>query len=377
LVEEALGYDLVVYSLSSSDRDAQPVLEQSFPGQVSGWTPSLDRCFDRGGGYAWSVRAVGRADESEWSEARLFQIAEGPSLAEALEILESLVEEGPPGRLQDVDGVFRSPSGGISGDGVHYVEGGGRAPGSVSTDAVRTANRLYGSLDRRVLGGRPSTPISMLPDRSKAGIQPLDLTGLSAVVAGDSQSSVAAVRGLDDPTGSRDDATAGYLGVAVPSDPFGGPFDGFSSVGWLSFSGGGKFGLLGLANPDSLAGVAGIGTDSAQAGFFYNFDTFSGFARNQVELSTEDNAVEAYGDVLVTGVLAVEGILDLPFSGAVTSGSDTVAEAYRVTGGANPVCSASNRGAITIMKPSGAGTEDALCYCGEVNDVFDWWCFSP
>ena len=62
--------------------DSQPVLVQRFRGLVLSWTPSLGRCLVRGERYAWSVRASGKDTPSDWSQARLFQIAAGPSEAE-------------------------------------------------------------------------------------------------------------------------------------------------------------------------------------------------------------------------------------------------------------------------------------------------------
>ncbi|MDH5423162.1 MAG: DUF1566 domain-containing protein [Acidimicrobiia bacterium] len=78
----AKGYELVVYRFGEDAEKPQPVLRRSFAGAVSGWTPSLDRCLERGGRYAWSVRAVSQSKTSEWSPASLFEVASGPSAAE-------------------------------------------------------------------------------------------------------------------------------------------------------------------------------------------------------------------------------------------------------------------------------------------------------
>lgn len=84
-VDEAMGYELVVYVLGEEDEEAQPVLRQGFVGSVSSWTPSLDRCLERGGGYAWSVRALGTGISGNWSPPNLFQVVSGPSEAEVEE----------------------------------------------------------------------------------------------------------------------------------------------------------------------------------------------------------------------------------------------------------------------------------------------------
>jgi hypothetical protein len=81
-VEGAKSYELVVYRVGERGEQAEPLLRQSFPGSVESWTPSLDSCLERGGQYAWSVRAVGGRDASEWSSPSLFDVAPGPSEAE-------------------------------------------------------------------------------------------------------------------------------------------------------------------------------------------------------------------------------------------------------------------------------------------------------
>ncbi len=99
-VEEAKHYELVVYRLSGAGAE-EPLLTQRIPGSALGWTPAMDRCFDRSGRYAWSVRAVGRKGAaSEWSAPRLFEVAEGPSEREfeaALEVVRSYLAAGEGG----------------------------------------------------------------------------------------------------------------------------------------------------------------------------------------------------------------------------------------------------------------------------------------
>jgi len=81
-VEGAKSYELVIYRLREEGEEARPVLRQTFAGSVASWTPSLDRCLERGGQYAWSVRATGGGEASEWSSPTLFEVVSGPSEAE-------------------------------------------------------------------------------------------------------------------------------------------------------------------------------------------------------------------------------------------------------------------------------------------------------
>jgi hypothetical protein len=81
-VKGATSYELVVYRLGEQGEESQPVLRQGFAGSVDGWTPALDQCLERGGRYAWSVRAIGMKEAEEWSSPNLFEVASGPSDAE-------------------------------------------------------------------------------------------------------------------------------------------------------------------------------------------------------------------------------------------------------------------------------------------------------
>ncbi|MDH3745647.1 MAG: hypothetical protein OES47_11165, partial [Acidobacteriota bacterium] len=85
-VEGARWYDLVVYRLEDEEQ-TEPVLRERITGSALSWTPSLDRCLEAGGKYAWSARAVSSWKASDWSAPSLFQVASGPSAAEFEEAL--------------------------------------------------------------------------------------------------------------------------------------------------------------------------------------------------------------------------------------------------------------------------------------------------
>lgn len=81
-VPEASAYELVVYRVGDQGEEAEPMLSQHIAGSAFAWTPSLHRCLERGGHYAWSIRAMLGSEASDWSSPSFFQIASGPSAEE-------------------------------------------------------------------------------------------------------------------------------------------------------------------------------------------------------------------------------------------------------------------------------------------------------
>ena len=86
-VEGASGYELVVYRLEAGGGDARPIVRRSFLGAVDSWTPTLESCLERGGRYAWSVRADNGEGASSWSAPSLIEVIAGPDEKEFLEAL--------------------------------------------------------------------------------------------------------------------------------------------------------------------------------------------------------------------------------------------------------------------------------------------------
>ncbi|MGE0640393.1 MAG: hypothetical protein AB7P46_08950 [Thermoanaerobaculia bacterium] len=110
----ASGYEFILFRLpAESDRDrAEPVLalRKAFAEGVTGWTPPLEECPERGGLYAWVVRTLDtdRAEPvaSTWSEPRLFRVSRLPALSEvdqALEVLRTYREASADSRPFTVD----------------------------------------------------------------------------------------------------------------------------------------------------------------------------------------------------------------------------------------------------------------------------------
>jgi hypothetical protein len=84
----------VVYSLTVEEpEELEPVERWTLPGSVTGYTPPLPSCFERGRDYAWTLRAHREEGPGDWAEPRLFAIAAAPSaedVAAAIEVLELL-----------------------------------------------------------------------------------------------------------------------------------------------------------------------------------------------------------------------------------------------------------------------------------------------
>ncbi len=105
--ENAGGYELAVHKVEArevtkieDDPSGALALREVLPPGVGSWTPSLDRCLEAGGRYAWTVRAVsekrfGATAFGDWSEARHFVVREEGRLERVLgRVLQRMIEEG-------------------------------------------------------------------------------------------------------------------------------------------------------------------------------------------------------------------------------------------------------------------------------------------
>lgn len=95
--------ELVVYRIGDRGSEMEVALQKRLPASTYAWTPALDRCLERGGRYAWSVRSVGEKGDGDWSSPSLFRVAAGQTEAElerALEVVRSYLagrgQAGPP-----------------------------------------------------------------------------------------------------------------------------------------------------------------------------------------------------------------------------------------------------------------------------------------
>lgn len=114
-VAEAKSYELVVYRVGHESEAAKTVLRQRVAGTANVWTPSLDRCLERGRRYAWIVRALDDESAPVWSAPSLFQVAAGPTAAEfeqAVQIVRSYLHsrgEGIDSRADSAEPPTSAP----------------------------------------------------------------------------------------------------------------------------------------------------------------------------------------------------------------------------------------------------------------------------
>jgi hypothetical protein len=97
-VADARAYELIVYRLDDDGAPTDPELRRAFPGGVTSWTPTLESCLERGGRYAWAIRAATAEGSTPWSPATIFDIAELPgwiSRREAVALAQRLLAAAP------------------------------------------------------------------------------------------------------------------------------------------------------------------------------------------------------------------------------------------------------------------------------------------
>lgn len=95
LVEKADHYELAVYAVEGGEQEPKPLFRRRFPGSVGSWTPSVESCLDRGGRYAWLLRAQVDGVSSDWSQPLFFAVAPGPTRSDfesALAVVRSYLE---------------------------------------------------------------------------------------------------------------------------------------------------------------------------------------------------------------------------------------------------------------------------------------------
>ena len=178
-VSSAMGSELVVYRLRGEGVDERPTLRQAFPGLADSWTPPLDRCLERGGRYAWSVRSLGLDPPSSWSPPRLFEVAAGPSFTE-LEAALAVIRRHLDRREET------STSGGV---GPEAAGEKARTTGCQETasplepaGATETLLSVDGGVGASAFSGDGSILTGLDPASFTSGVADIDITGSSSLV---------------------------------------------------------------------------------------------------------------------------------------------------------------------------------------------------
>ena len=86
-IPAAERYELVVYRAEDDAPEPRERFRVPLPGDARSWTPTVDRCLDAAGRYAWSVGAVGGDEAESWSEVGVFEVAARPSIVEVEEAM--------------------------------------------------------------------------------------------------------------------------------------------------------------------------------------------------------------------------------------------------------------------------------------------------
>ena len=311
---------------------------------MTSWTPALGHCLEPGGRYAWSVRAWAEDTAGEWSEPRLFGVSRG-DVGEALEILKR--HFGDNEILADLAELPERRRDGSS------------APSPVARPQTDDTRAGDDGSTRRVQQS-VATSIAEI--------------GLGTRVRAYNSSVQGNVAGVRAEFLSRDtfDRALGYLGVSTPS---GTGFDGFGQLDLLA---GANIGVLGFAPPSTFTtiGVVGAAGGNEVGGYFLNADA-NGDVNSLVQLATETYGIRVEGGInTFHGQSLFVGRLAIPLGHLLTlnSGADAVPEVYQINDALAPTC---NRGDIAVMRPSGAGNQDGLCFCGLIGSNLQWWCFNP
>lgn len=176
----AESYELVVYRGDETRKEASPpVLRQSIAGSALSWTPPLARCLERGGQYAWMVRAVGEKSASRWSPPRLFEVASGPSEAEFEEavqvVLSYLGARGDAVPEAATAGPAKAPA---AGNGVS-----GESPNPSGVAPAGTQLTVDGNVDAVSFSGGGAMLTAIDPANLAAGMAGIDVSGNAATAA--------------------------------------------------------------------------------------------------------------------------------------------------------------------------------------------------
>lgn len=279
-VSGADWYELEVYRLDEAGEVVERVVQQTFAGSVTSWTPSLDLCLERGRSYTWWVRTVGEEGLGAWSRPAWFTVSSHTTDAEFQEALE--VVRNYIARSDSSEGVRAVPTRSV-------------AEGRGHTDTTTIASV-----------GMPkalASPAATAINASASGT-----SGVTFGVHGISQSATDGSAGMVGQSTAASGVTHGVYGQVESSSGVAGAFDNTA---------GGKI-LSGLNNSSEVFSVGGTGAVTATS--------FAGSGAGVTDVVAADLSCTACLDGSEIAANAV-GVSELDigavFEPALNSGSTT------------------------------------------------------
>ncbi len=348
IVPDAERFHVVVYEVESEEGQAavwageelpklRPVLWNELPGEVTSWTPPLDRCLRAEETYAWGVRAVAADGAAgEWSQSRIFRVRSELRIEDVESALERVLArylEERGGAVLAAEGAVGDLAGAILGVGRRTVDATPAPEVFIEGDAA-----VFGELTATDdvyfgLRGKTSSPIN-----TSSGVvgQAVATTGVTYGVHGLTESSETGAAGVFGET--EDGWTYGVFGKTFSSDPRSVGVRGETSGAGAGVEGvslGGGVGVRGMTTTDSGFGLEGLADSGSGQAYGVRGDSASvdgagvwgtGSFRGVLGSAT---GAEAFGGYFVndvgTGLFASGGTTgnDIHLGGEGSIGSET------------------------------------------------------
>ncbi len=306
-VAGAKTYELLVYRVREATEETEEVLRETLPGSARSWTPSLDRCLERGDQYAWTIRAVAGEEETGWAAPSLFQVASLSSEAQleaALAVVRRvLAARGAPARAEKLAGKA-SPAAGAESSSSRAT------PSPATRGPVATLLSVAGNLDATSFSGDGSGLSGVVAD----DLSCTDCVGSDEIAGGavgSDQINAAAIGSDEIATGAvgSDEITGGAVGGNEIADgAVGGDEIATGAVG------SGKIAAGAVGSDEIATGAVGSGKIAAGA-----------VVSNRIEASAVTSSDIADGSVFSSKIAAGAVGSDEIADGAV--GSSEIADA--------------------------------------------------
>lgn len=142
-VDGADRYELSIYRVAGDGEDAVLVLRRTIDGRAGSWTPTLGSCLERGGRYAWSLRARDGGLASAWSSPAFFRVAPGPTAGELEAALALLRAHAGGGAAERAPTAGPVPGAGPATGAVEESEPAGSADTAAEESTAKHESRAF------------------------------------------------------------------------------------------------------------------------------------------------------------------------------------------------------------------------------------------